>query len=56
MEGLTLKTSNRVASPELLKQIKAQMVRDYSPPENISQILRKAKGGCMRRRTRLGKA
>ncbi|MDQ0996499.1 hypothetical protein QFZ34_001681 [Phyllobacterium ifriqiyense] len=55
MEGLTLKTTNRVASPELLKQIKAQVARDYAPPETISQILRKAKGGCMRRRIRLGK-
>ncbi|MEP7452731.1 hypothetical protein [Phyllobacterium sp. SB3] len=53
MEGLTQKTSvNRVAPPELLIKIKAQAVRDYSPPETISEILRKAKGGCMRRRVR----
>ncbi|EJN04253.1 hypothetical protein PMI41_01892 [Phyllobacterium sp. YR531] len=53
MEGLTQKTSvNRVAPPELLTKIKAQMVRDYSPPETISEILRKAKGGCMRQRVR----
>jgi hypothetical protein len=53
MEGLTQKTFvNRVASPELLKQIKAQMVREYAPPETISAMLRKAKGGYMRRRVR----
>ena len=51
MEGLTLKSSiNRVAPPELLKQIKAQMVREGSQSGSISDILRKAKGGYMRRR------
>ena len=53
MEGLTLKTSiNRVAPPELLKAIKAQMVREGSQSESISEILRKARGGYMRRRVR----
>lgn len=53
MEGLTLKIPiNRVAPPELLKAIKAQMVREGSQSESISEIRRKAKGGYLRRRVR----
>jgi hypothetical protein len=53
MEGLNLKTAiNRVASPKLLRQIKAQMIRERTQSESISEILRKAKGGYMRRRVR----
>ncbi|RCW78320.1 hypothetical protein [Phyllobacterium bourgognense] len=53
MEGLNLKTAiNRMASPKLLKQIKAQMIREGTQSESISEILRKAEGGYMRRRVR----
>lgn len=53
----TLQTQNKkAASPELLRHIKAQMPTRRSEPQSLSEILRRAKGGCMLHRYRSSKA
>ncbi|WP_436115144.1 hypothetical protein [Phyllobacterium sp. LjRoot231] len=50
MEGLTLRqNTKRTAPPELLQQIKATIPKKAGEPYTSSEILRRAKGGCMRR-------
>ena len=53
----TLQRPNKkVASPDLLRLVKAQMPKKSSEPLSLSEILRRAKGGCMLHRYRSSKS
>lgn len=53
----TLQAQNKkTASPELLRDLKAKMPTRSFDPQSLSEILRRAKGGCMIHRYRSSKA